>query len=366
MSGNLCRCGAYVNIVAGDRARSAPMRPFALRARRTTPATPSRCAGRERRTRAYLGGGTNLVDLMKLGVETPGAAGRRQPACRSTRDRGDAPTAACGSAPACATATWPPTRVVRERYPVLAAGAAGRRLGPAAQHGHGRRQPAAAHPLLATSRTSPSPATSAGPAPAARRATGEHRNLAILGALRRSAWPPTRPTWRSRWPRSTRVVHVRGPGRRPRDPAGRACTGCPATSPTRDTVLEPGELITAVELPPLAVARALGATARCATGRRSRSPSVSVAAALDVGRRRRCATCRIALGGVAHVPWRAERAEAALRGGPADARRRSRAAADAELAAARAAARQRLQGRRWPATSSSRTLRELTGRRRPR
>ena len=43
--------------------------------------------------------------------------------------------------------------------------------------------------------------------------------------------------------------------------------------------------------------------------------------------------CRIAFGGLAHVPWRAERAEAALRGATAgeDA---FRAAADAELAAA--------------------------------
>ena len=45
------------------------------------------------------------------------------------------------------------------------------------------------------------------------------------------------------------------------------------------------------------------------------------------------ADCRIAFGGLAHVPWRAERAEAALRGATAgeDA---FRAAADAELATA--------------------------------
>ena len=43
---------------------------------------------------------------------------------------------------------------------------------------------------------------------------------------------------------------------------------------------------------------------------------------------------RIALGGVAHKPWRARRAEAALRGGPAS-EERFRAAAEAELAGAR-------------------------------
>jgi xanthine dehydrogenase YagS FAD-binding subunit len=43
---------------------------------------------------------------------------------------------------------------------------------------------------------------------------------------------------------------------------------------------------------------------------------------------------RIALGGVAHKPWRAERAEAALRGGPAT-EAVFRAAAEAELADAK-------------------------------
>jgi xanthine dehydrogenase YagS FAD-binding subunit len=42
---------------------------------------------------------------------------------------------------------------------------------------------------------------------------------------------------------------------------------------------------------------------------------------------------RIALGGAAHKPWRAERAEAALRGGPAK-EAAFRQAAEAELAAA--------------------------------
>jgi xanthine dehydrogenase YagS FAD-binding subunit len=43
--------------------------------------------------------------------------------------------------------------------------------------------------------------------------------------------------------------------------------------------------------------------------------------------------CRIALGAVAHAPWRAIRAEEALRGGPAT-EEAFGAAADAELAAA--------------------------------
>jgi xanthine dehydrogenase YagS FAD-binding subunit len=60
---------------------------------------------------------------------------------------------------------------------------------------------------------------------------------------------------------------------------------------------------------------------------------VSVAAVLELdgGRVR---DCRIALGGVAHAPWRAERAEAALRGEPAGRDAFARAA-EAELSAAR-------------------------------
>jgi xanthine dehydrogenase YagS FAD-binding subunit len=60
---------------------------------------------------------------------------------------------------------------------------------------------------------------------------------------------------------------------------------------------------------------------------------VSVAAALDVGDDGTVRDCRVALGGVAHAPWRAERAEEALRGRPATFEDFARAA-DAELGAA--------------------------------
>jgi xanthine dehydrogenase YagS FAD-binding subunit len=60
---------------------------------------------------------------------------------------------------------------------------------------------------------------------------------------------------------------------------------------------------------------------------------VSIAAAL-VLEDGHVGDARIALGGVAHKPWRALRAEEALRGGPA-AQDRFAAAADAELEQAR-------------------------------
>ena len=105
----------------------------------------------------------------------------------------------------------------------------------------------------------------------------------------------------------------------------------PGDEPQRDTVLEHGELITAVDLPPLPFATR--SHYRKVRDRASYAFAlVSVAAALDiVGGMIR--DVRIALGGVAHVPWRAVRAEAALRGTPATQEAFGRAA-DAELATA--------------------------------
>src|SRR6266699_4545347 len=105
----------------------------------------------------------------------------------------------------------------------------------------------------------------------------------------------------------------------------------PGDEPQRDTVLEHGELITAVDLPPLPFATR--SHYRKVRDRASYAFAlVSVAAALDIagGVVR---DVRIALGGVAHVPWRAVRAEAALRGAPATEEAFGRAA-DAELAGA--------------------------------
>jgi xanthine dehydrogenase YagS FAD-binding subunit len=105
----------------------------------------------------------------------------------------------------------------------------------------------------------------------------------------------------------------------------------PGDQPHRDTTLEPGDLITAIEL-----ARSQ-ATAR-STYRKIRERAsfafavVSVAAAVVV-RDGVIEEAGIALGGVAHVPWRAHAAEQALTGAPATAES-FEAAADAELAQA--------------------------------
>lgn len=108
----------------------------------------------------------------------------------------------------------------------------------------------------------------------------------------------------------------------------------PGNEPHRDTVLEHGELITAVELPP---APARSAYRKVRDRASYAFALVSVAAALeledDAANPPVIRDVRIALGGVAHKPWRALQAEAALRGAEAT-EENFRAAADAELAAA--------------------------------
>jgi xanthine dehydrogenase YagS FAD-binding subunit len=106
----------------------------------------------------------------------------------------------------------------------------------------------------------------------------------------------------------------------------------PGEQPQRDTVLEHGELITAIDLPPLGFAT--NSRYRKVRDRASYAFAlVSIAAAIDVvdGAVR---DVRIALGGVAHKPWRATTAEEVLRDAPAS-EDSFRSAAEAELAEAR-------------------------------
>ncbi len=102
----------------------------------------------------------------------------------------------------------------------------------------------------------------------------------------------------------------------------------PGDAPERDTTLEPGEIVTAVELPPRGFAphhtylklrdRASYAFAL-----------VSVAVVLEMDGDGRIAEARFALGGVAHKPWRDPEAEAMLRGQRPDRDAFERAAAQA-------------------------------------
>jgi len=105
----------------------------------------------------------------------------------------------------------------------------------------------------------------------------------------------------------------------------------PGDTPQVDTVLEPGELIIAVTLPPNGIAAR--SSYRKVRDRASYAFAlVSVAAGLEI-EGGVIKDVRIALGGVAPKPWRAERAEAALRGRPAT-EAVFRQAAEADLSAA--------------------------------
>ena len=99
----------------------------------------------------------------------------------------------------------------------------------------------------------------------------------------------------------------------------------PGNEPQRDTQLEPGELITAVDLPP----SPFGANAHYLKVRERASYAfalVSVAAGL-VLREGVVERASVALGGVAHKPWRVPAAEAALRGQPVGSAQFDRSAA---------------------------------------
>lgn len=101
--------------------------------------------------------------------------------------------------------------------------------------------------------------------------------------------------------------------------------------PARENVLAPSELITAVDLPGLSWAtRSHYFKARERASYEFALSSAAVALDLEGGRVR---DCRIALGGVATKPWRATAAERALRGALAN-EVAFRTAADAELRSA--------------------------------
>jgi xanthine dehydrogenase YagS FAD-binding subunit len=274
----------------------------------------------------YLGGGTNLVDLMKLGVETPE---RLVDVSRLPFDRvEDLPGGGLRIGATVRNSDLAGDRAVRERYPLLAqallSGASGQLRNLATIGGN----------LLQRTRCAyfqdvSKPCNKRRPGSGCPAREGDHRNLAILGHS--EACVATHPSDMAVALAAIGAeVHVTGAdGERTVPIPG--LHRLPGDEPQRDTVLEPGELITAIELAPMAPGLAARSAYRKVRDRASFSFAVvSVAAAVDVadGTVR---DCRIALGAVAHGPWRAWRAEEALRGAPAT-EHSFAAAADAELA----------------------------------
>lgn len=104
----------------------------------------------------------------------------------------------------------------------------------------------------------------------------------------------------------------------------------PGATPEIETELHPDDLITAIEIPALPFARR--STYRKVRDRASYAFAlISVAAALETDSAGNVKDVRLALGGVAHKPWRASKAEALLQGQKASAENFA-AAAGVELA----------------------------------
>ncbi|MDG4787586.1 xanthine dehydrogenase family protein subunit M [Micromonospora sp. WMMD1102] len=276
---------------------------------------------------AFLGGGTNLVDLMKLHVATPDLLVDVR---RLTSDRveelPDGGILIGAATPNSDLAAHP---LVRRRYPVLSqallAGASGQLRNLATAGGNLLQRTRCGYFQDVTT-----PCNKRRPGTGCSALDGHHRELAILGTSPECV--ATHPSdFAVALVALDAVVHTEGPGGRRHIPIG-DLHRLPGTEPNRDTVLEHGELITAIEVPALPFATR--SRYRKVRDRASYAFAlVSVAAAVDVadGAVR---DVRIALGGVAHKPWRASRAEELLRGGPA---REDifRTAAEAEFAQAR-------------------------------
>ncbi|CAL9281042.1 FAD binding domain-containing protein [Streptomyces sp. SudanB182_2057] len=275
----------------------------------------------------FLGGGTNLVDLMKTGVERPA---RLVDIRELPLDRIEA--TAEGGLRIGATVTNGDLAAhpeVRRRYPALAqavlAGASGQLRNMATVGGN----------LLQRTRCGyftdvSQPCNKRVPGSGCPAVAGEHRNHAILGAsdhcvaVHASDMAVALTAFDA-------VVHYQtadGPGQSPLAgfylPVG--------DTPHRETALPAGALITGVTLPPAPVAA--NSRYRKVRERASYAFAIgSLAAALDI-RDGVVRDARLAFGAVASRPWRASAAERVLTGAPAVPETYA-AAADAELAAAR-------------------------------
>ncbi|MEI4270511.1 xanthine dehydrogenase family protein subunit M [Klenkia sp. LSe6-5] len=283
---------------------------------------------------AYLGGGTNLVDLMRLGVATPDVlVDVRQ---LTSTEVEDLPGGGLRIGAAVPNADLAAERRVRERYPLLAqallAGASGQLRNRATTGGNLLQRTRCTYFTDTTM-----PCNKRVPGSGCGAVTGLHRNLAVLGATDEGPDSPhtciaTHPSDLAVALRAldaqVRVLGADGERTVPMADLHRL----PGDDPSRDTTLAHGELITAIDVP--ALPWATRSRYRKVRDRASYAFAlVSVAAAMDLdgGPVR---DVRIALGGVAHAPWRATAAEDALRGGPAT-EEAFTAAAQAELAAAR-------------------------------
>lgn len=292
---------------------------------------------------AYLAGGTNLVDHMKLGVAEPGLlvdVSRLELTDVELTDGGGLRIGA--NVRNSDLAAHP---VVRSRYPMLArallSGASGQLRNAATTGGNLLQRTRCVYFQDVTT-----PCNKREPSTGCAALGGYVRYHAILGASPHcvATHPSDMAVAMSALDAQIVVEGTEGSRRIPATDFHRL----PEDAPQFDTVLNHGELITAVELP----APPPGAVSDYRKVRDRASYAfalVSVAAELSFAGDS-IATARIALGGVAHKPWRAHRAEQVLAGAVANDDTFA-AAADAELAAA-----EPLQGNEFKVKLARRTL----------
>ena len=273
---------------------------------------------------AFLAGGTNLIDHMKLGVAAPDLlvdVGRLDLTEVEATDGGGV---RIGTNVRNSDLAAHP--LIRSRYPMLArallSGASGQLRNAATTGGNLLQRTRCVYFQDVTT-----PCNKRSPGSGCSAIGGYLRYHAILGASPEcvAVHPSDMAVAMSALDADVVVEGADGPRRIPMTEFHRL----PGDAPDRDTVLDHGELITAVELP----APPTGAVSEYRKVRDRASYAfalVSVAAELSVTGPE-IATARIALGGVAHKPWRARRAEEVLVGAPAEPET-FLAAADAELA----------------------------------
>jgi len=258
----------------------------------------------------FLGGGTNLVDLMREAVEQPATLVDVTGLSTAIEERADGSLLVGAGVKNTALAAHP---AVRERYPLLSraivAGASAQIRNMATVGGNILQRTRCAYfydldGARCNKRT---------PGQGCDAIDGFNRMHAVLGGS--TSCVATHPSDMCvALVALDASVHLQGSDGARSMPLT-DLHRLPEDHPERDTVLAPGELITAIELPPLPLAA--HSSYRKVRDRSSYAFAlVSVAAAIDV-RDGVVQDVRLALGGVGTRPWRAWQAEAALRGQPA-------------------------------------------------
>jgi xanthine dehydrogenase YagS FAD-binding subunit len=258
-------------------------------------------------TAKFIAGGTNLIDLMKEDVERPSRLIdiSRLP-LNTVEDTADGGLRIGALVPNSDLAYHP---LIAQRYPMLASAilaGASAQLRNMASTGGNLLQRTRCYYFYDTA----TPCNKREPGSGCSAIAGLNRMHAILGAS--EACIATHPSDMCvALAALDATVHVAGPAGA-RAIAFSDLHQLPGNTPQRDTNLEPNEIVTAVELP----ARGFAANYTYLKIRDRLSYAfalVSVAAALEL-EGDTIKEARLALGGVAHKPWRDPSVEAALRG----------------------------------------------------